>query len=82
MDQAASIKAMVVNSIEGLPYDNVTVSFFPASRTNRNHNKRDAEDLRLAGVSLDSRTALLAGAAMLFVTLIAVVRRVLATQDQ
>lgn len=31
-EQAALIKALVVNSIEGLPYDNVTVTFFPASR--------------------------------------------------
>ena len=30
-EQAAQIKALVVNSIEGLPYDNVTVTFFPAS---------------------------------------------------
>ena len=30
--QAAQIKALVVNSIEGLPYDNVTVTFFPARR--------------------------------------------------
>lgn len=34
-EQAASIKALVVNSIEGLPYDNVTVTFFPASRITR-----------------------------------------------
>ncbi|MGI9232108.1 MAG: type III secretion system inner membrane ring lipoprotein SctJ [Woeseiaceae bacterium] len=35
-EQAALIKALVVNSIEGLPYDNVTVTFFPASRIARN----------------------------------------------
>lgn len=34
-EQAALIKALVVNSIEGLPYDNVTVTFFPASRIAR-----------------------------------------------
>lgn len=34
-EQAALIKALVVNSIEGLPYDNVTVTFFPASRVTR-----------------------------------------------
>lgn len=34
-EQAAQIKALVVNSIEGLPYDNVTVTFFPASRITR-----------------------------------------------
>lgn len=35
-EQAALIKALIVNSIEGLPYDNVTVTFFPASRIARN----------------------------------------------
>lgn len=34
-EQSALIKALVVNSIEGLPYDNVTVTFFPASRIAR-----------------------------------------------
>lgn len=34
-EQSALIKALVVNSIEGLPYDNVTVTFFPASRITR-----------------------------------------------
>ena len=31
--QVAQIKALVVNSIEGLPYDNVTVALFPAEGT-------------------------------------------------
>jgi type III secretion protein J len=30
--QVAKIKALVVNSMEGLPYDNVTVALFPAER--------------------------------------------------
>lgn len=34
-EQSALIKALIVNSIEGLPYDNVTVTFFPASRIAR-----------------------------------------------
>lgn len=34
-EQAGLIKALVVNSIEGLPYDNVTVTFFPATRITR-----------------------------------------------
>ena len=34
-EQAALIKALVVNSIEGLPYDNVTVTFFSAGRIAR-----------------------------------------------
>lgn len=36
-EQAALIKALVVNSIEGLPYDNVTVTFFPAGRIARSN---------------------------------------------
>ena len=56
--QSASIKALVVNSIEGLPYDNVTVSFFPASRAHHGGTRRQLKDIRLAGVSLDARTAM------------------------
>ena len=73
-EQSASVKALVVNSIEGLPYDNVTVTFFPASRASRTDVTRRAHDVRLAGIAVDTWQLLLGGA-ILLLALIALARR-------
>ncbi len=49
--QAASLKALAVNSIEGLRYDNVTVTFFAAAPRQRRAAAGD-NGLRLAGIAL------------------------------
>ncbi len=74
-DQAASIKALVVNSIEGLPYENVTVSFFPASRPHRSVNRRERDGVHLAGLPLNARTAAFGLLFLVVTALIAVVRK-------
>jgi len=74
-DQAASIKALVVNSIEGLPYDNVTVSFFPASRAHRTVALRTHDEVRLAGLSPNTRTAAIGLVFLVIVALAAFARR-------
>ena len=40
--QTAQIKALVVNALEGLPYDNVTVALFPAERMAEEPKTREA----------------------------------------
>ncbi len=49
-NQTASIKALVVNSIEGLLYDNVTVTFFAATQP-PTATAKQPRALKLAGLS-------------------------------
>ena len=74
-DQTASVKALVVNSIEGLPYDNVTVSFVPASRTHSATARREVDPIRLASLSSDGRTFAFGFAFLIAAALAAWLRR-------
>jgi type III secretion protein J len=58
--QTAAIKALVVNSVEGLPYENVTVSFFTADPPRL---KKPGEHESLPTSQNYSRTQMLGGSA-------------------
>ena len=72
-EQAAAVKALVVNSIEGLPYENVTVTFFPAASASRYAARTPGE--KLAGISLESWPAAAIAALLLTGLLVTVWRR-------
>ncbi|NML18512.1 type III secretion system inner membrane ring lipoprotein SctJ [Azohydromonas caseinilytica] len=50
--QVAQIKALVVNSIEGLPYDNVTVALFPAEELPAERPAKAAAPVGASGAGL------------------------------
>lgn len=73
--QTASIKALIVNSIEGLPYDNVTVTFFPAGRAQRAGPAEHGPESQLAGLLPESRQFIPATAAFVVVSLLLILSR-------
>ena len=74
-EQAAQIKALIVNSIEGLPYDNVTVTFFPAGRILRPEREHRDAVVRLAGMTVPSWTIASALALALSLSLVLLLHR-------
>ena len=79
-NQAASIKALVVNSIEGLPYDNVTVTFFASTPKLTSVTPKSTDQVNLAG--LPQNAVLTIGGTSIILMLVIAIRKRMRVKTQ